>query len=526
MSDILKTLLDVLPVISRISGGYATVTTKEGVRIKTFDSDGKEVQALTGKVYELAKKAGETGSIQTGKSVIVENAEAWAFPLGTHVLAASNIELVLREKKLKEALLEALPLIARVAGGEAVLFDDKGTRLASYDYKGNVSQSYLGIVSKAAQEAMKNQKPVIGESMSIAGAVGVRIPITKEFGFGFNNEEGVQREHKLLEEVKKFQYAKYNFSDIIGECDAITKVKSIASFISRGISSVLILGETGTGKELFAQAIHNSSERRSEPFIAINCGALPSSLIESYLFGYEGGAFTGAKKSGNPGSFEQANGGTIFLDEISEMDYNLQNKLLRVLQEREVTRIGSSQAIKIDVRVISATNKDLTEQIAAGNFREDLFYRLNVVQIKVPSLKERLEDIPLLVKHFINSYNKLLGKFVLGISEGARNYLMEYEWPGNIRQLQNCIEHAMNMVNVNESAITIGHLPSYIFENRHNNRQNSLLSLAEVVAVAEKEAITKALKTNKGSKKDAAQSLEISTTTLWRKITEHEIKLD
>ncbi len=526
MSEILKTLLDVLPVISRISGGYATVTARDGARIKTFDSEGEEVEELIGKVYKLAQKAGETGSIQTGKSVIVENAEAWAFPIGEYVLAASNIELVLREQKLKEALQEALPLIARVAGGEAVLFDNKGTRLLSYDYQGNISKRFIGSVSKAAQEAMEKQKPVIGESMSVTGAVGVRIPITKEYGFGFNNEEGTQREHKLLEEVKKFQYAKYNFSDIIGESDAIKKVKSIASFISQGISSVLILGETGTGKELFAQAIHNSSERRAEPFVAINCGALPSSLIESYLFGYEGGAFTGAKKSGNPGSFEQANGGTIFLDEISEMDYNLQSKLLRVLQEREVTRIGSSQSIKIDVRVISATNKDLTEQIRSGNFREDLFYRLNVVQIKVPSLKERIEDIPLLVKHFINSYNKLLGKYVVGISEGARNYLLAYEWPGNVRQLQNCIEHAMNMVKLNENTINVGHLPSYIFENKNIRQQPKMLSLTEVVAEAEKEAIEKALKIKGGSKKDAAHSLGISTTTLWRKMTEYGIRLD
>lgn len=517
----LNTLFEVLPVIARISGGYATVTDKDGIRIKTYDSKGNEVKELIGKEYHMAKMAGISGNVMKGSSEIVKSAEAWALPLGDYVLAASNIEKIQRDKELMESIRTALPFIARVAGGEAVLFDNEGKRLASFDYNGEVSRTFVGGESPAAKKAIQEQKTVIGESMSIRGAVGVRIPITKDFGFGFNNEQNVKREHKLIEEVKKYQYAKYNFDDIIGESEEIKKVKSIGSFISKGLSSVLIIGETGTGKELFAQAIHNNSERRANPFVAINCSAIPSSLIESYLFGYVEGAFTGAKKGGNPGSFEQAEGGTIFLDEVSEMEYSLQSKLLRVLEEREVTRIGGSTTIKIDVRVIAATNKDLVTEIKKGTFREDLFYRLNVVQLNIPSLRRRKEDILLLVKFFVNKYNRILGKFVINISEEALEVLVSYDWPGNVRQLQNCIEHAINMVSVNEGEINTKHLPLYLFEDKLVGIKDKCFSLKEIIKNAEKEAIKKALKLYNNSKIETANSLGISTTSLWRKIKEY-----
>lgn len=526
MQDLLETLLQALPVIARITGGYATVTDKEGIRIKTVDSEGKEVEEFKGTQFGMAKVAAQSGKVQVGPSQIVEDAEAWALPLGDYVLAASNLERYLREQRLLVALKEALPFIARVAGGEAVVFDAEGRRMFSVDPHGNTDSRFIGRVSQAAKNAMTLQKPVIGESMSINGAIAVRIPITQNFGFGFNNEQGVKNQQKLMEEFKKFQYARYNFSDIVGNSEAIQKVKSIAAYVAKGISSIIIYGETGTGKELFAQSIHNSSDRRSKPFIAINCGALPASIIESYLFGYEGGSFTGAKKSGNPGAFEQANGGTIFLDELSEMDYNLQSKLLRVLQEREVTRIGGSKPIKIDVRVIASTNRDLTELVKNGAFREDLYYRLNVVQIKVPPLRERLDDIPALVKTFIQRYNTLLGKFVLSIRDEAQNHLLSYHWPGNVRELQNCIEHAMNMVSVNDEMIGLEHLPPYIQNISQGKIKRGVPSLAEIIAQAQRDAILRALKSTGGVKKDAADVLGISTTTLWRKITELNIKID
>ncbi|QDR82497.1 sigma-54 interaction domain-containing protein [Sporomusa termitida] len=521
MSALLECLLQALLPIARITGGYATLTDKKGMRIKTVDSQGQEVETLKGKIFDLAREAGSTGKVGIGPSQLTEGAEAWSLPVGDYVLAASNFERLKCEQQLAESLEQALPFIARVAGGEAVLFNEEGRRVASVGVDGQTNMNYIGKISVAAQQAIQSQRPVIGESISGMGAVAVRIPITRKFGFGFNNEQGVRRQQKLIEEVKKFQYARYNFSDIIGFSEAIEKMKSRAAFVAKGISSIIISGETGTGKELFAQSIHNASERRSKPFIAINCGALPESLIESCFFGYEEGAFTGAKKRGSPGAFEQANGGTIFLDEISEMDFNLQSKLLRVLQEREVTRIGGSQPLRVDVRVIASTNRDLVEMINHGTFRNDLYYRLNVVELKVPSLRERSEDIPALVKLFISEFNNLLGKFVTGISDQAIYHLCRYQWPGNIRELKNCIEYIMNIVSVNESTIEMNHLPHYIHGPvSQDNNTRQIGTLAAAVATAERESIINALKYTGGTKREAAKLLGVSTTTLWRKMVD------
>ncbi len=524
MSDLLESLIQALPVIARITGGYATVTDKQGVRIRTVDSEGVEVEKMKNNVFILARESGCTGQAISGPSQICIGAEAWSLPVGDYVLSASNFERILRDQELKKSLNQALPFIARVAGGEAVLFDAEGKRTASVWFDGQTNINFIGRVSQAAKQAMMTQRPVVGESMSQLGAIGVRIPITKNYGIGFNNQQGIKRQQKLLEEVKKFQYARYNFDDIVGSSEAINKVKKMASFIANGISSVMICGETGTGKELFAQSIHNCSERRSRPFVAINCGALPASIIESYLFGYQDGAFTGAKKSGSPGAFEQANGGTIFLDELSEMDFNLQSKLLRVLQEREVTRIGGVKALHIDVRVIASTNRDLVDMIARKQFREDLYYRLNVVQIRVPPLRERLGDIHELIKVFISRFNNLLGKFVMDISAEALQQLNCYQWLGNVRELQNCIEYAMNIVSVNDSMIGGGHLPQYIQHSAVGGSKKPVGTLADAVLRVEKETILQALRCTGDGKKEAAHLLGISTTTLWRKIVELKIE--
>lgn len=524
MTDFLDTLIEALPFIARITGGYATVTDKDGVRVRTYDSEGREILEWRGTVFELARDAGRNGQVQIGPSQIVSDAEAWALPLGAYVIASSNLERVLREQELQESLKLALPFIARVAGGEAVLFDQEGVRTASVGSDGQPNVNFVGKISKAAQKAMKTGRPVIGESMSAHGAIAVRIPINHRFGFGFNNEHGVQRQQKLMEEVKKFQYARYNFTDIVGASEGMQKIKSMASFVANGISSILILGETGTGKELFAQSIHNCSERRSNPFIAVNCGALPASIIESYLFGYVEGAFTGAKKGGSQGAFEQANGGTIFLDELGEMDFNLQSKLLRVLQEREVTRIGGSKPLHIDVRVIASTNRDLADMVASGKFRQDLFYRLNVVQLKIPPLRERAEDIPALIKVMITRFNHLLGKFVMGISDEGVNRLKEHKWPGNVRELQNCVEYAMNIVGINDNTIELEHLPQYIQNLAAHGAAPHVETLAEAVLQAERESIQRALAAANQSKKAAAKMLGISTTTLWRKMIETGIE--
>ncbi|AET66146.1 sigma-54 interacting regulator [Desulfosporosinus orientis DSM 765] len=528
----LEKLIKILPVLARTAGGYATITDSEGRRLCTFDWNGTEIKDLDNQIYDLARNAGQQACPLIGVSQIVDQADAWALPIGEYVLACSNVERLIKEQKFQDALIKALPMIAQVAGGEAVIFNDLGERLLSYYSNGSERHQLKGQVSKQARQAMVSQEPVVGKSFSINGAMAVRIPITEKIGFGFNNENAVRQHQKLYDEVKKFQNAKYCFEDIIGESEVLTKTKSMAKFVADGVSSILIYGETGTGKELFAQSIHNASDRRYRSFVALNCGALPASLIESNLFGYEEGAFTGAKKGGSPGAFEQANGGTIFLDEISEMDISLQTKLLRVLQEREVVRVGGFKAQKIDVRVIASTNKELNDLIADGGFRQDLFYRLNVVQLKIPPLRERVGDIGLLAKHFMHKFSFSFGRLVEDIDPRTLKLLQNHAWPGNVRELQNCIESAMNMVR-EESTLLPEHLPLYLRQGQKTLKEsviveigNEELNLKEALSGAEKLIIQKALEMAKFKKVKAARILGISTATLWRKLTEYGMEGD
>jgi transcriptional regulator of acetoin/glycerol metabolism len=250
--------------------------------------------------------------------------------------------------------------------------------------------------------------------------------------------------NKMASHVSGFT-AHYSFDQIIGSSDSIRDIKKIGELAAHSDSNVLILGESGTGKELLAQSIHNASLRANAPFVSINCGSLPHSLVESELFGYESGAFTGASKDGSPGKFELADGGTLFLDEIGDMPLNIQVMLLRVIQTREILRIGGKMPKRVDVRIIAATNSNLVEAIAQKHFRKDLFYRLNVLSFHMPALRERKEDIPVLLEHLVENYNQKMGLNVKGFTPEALSYLMQYEWPGNIRELENMVERAMNL---------------------------------------------------------------------------------
>ena len=311
--------------------------------------------------------------------------------------------------------------------------------------------------------------------------------------------------------------------NIIGESNIIKTIKNESFIASKSSSTVLITGESGTGKELFARAIHNHSDRVDNPFIAVNCAAIPDNLLESELFGYEEGAFTGAKKGGKLGKFELAHKGTIFLDEIGDMSLHLQAKLLRVLQERELDKIGGKSNISIDVRIISATNKDLEDMVSQGIFREDLYYRLNVIPIHLPSLKERREDIPLLIDYTIKEYSNKLGKNVDHVDKDVLKVMMGYRWPGNIRELQNIIEYSINMSS--SSVITLDAIPqkikcTSINEVREDNRE--IRTLEEL----EKQEIIKALGKFKDFKKDkelVAKALGISRATLYRKLEKYNI---
>ncbi len=528
IDSILENLIEALPILVKVTQGYATVTKSNGERIVTIDPEGKEVPEWEGVIFPLAEQAYRQNQTLFGPSQIVPKAYSWALPIGEFVLSASNVHYAQLEKDLFNGVQHALPLIARLVGGEAVLFNKDGIRLLTYDSKGNRKTDSDGLKSKDAYEAMKIHKPIIGQSNSVSGAIALRLPITKEFGIGLNDESRVEQKQKLYNEVKKFQVTKYNFDDIIGNSSALKQVKDLAMNISKGMSSVLLFGETGTGKELFAQSIHNYSDRRTCPFVAINCGALPASLIESNLFGYEKGAFTGANKEGYKGAFEQANGGTVFLDEISELEIGLQAKLLRVLQEREVLRIGGTLPIPIDVRIIASSNKDLMQLCQKKEFRQDLYYRINVLNLVIPPLNRRKKDIPELTKHFIIKYNQLFGLYVTSTSSEAMKILLRYPWPGNIRELQNCIEYAMNLMKPSEHEIVVSKLPINLkYSNAHNLQIEKSIrnsdTLKDFMRQTEKKFINQVLLEVDHQKVLAAKVLGISTTTLWRRMKELEI---
>lgn len=334
----------------------------------------------------------------------------------------------------------------------------------------------------------------------------------------------VLREMKMMKRLVNGMVgarARYTFNDIIGTNTKFKEAINLAKAAAHSLSNVLLLGESGTGKELFAQAIHNASPRRSGPFLGINCAALPRGLIESELFGYTEGAFTGAKKGGNPGKFELADGGTFLLDEIGEMPLDLQAILLRVLQENSIVRIGGKEIIPIDVRIIAATNKDLLKEIKVGNFRRDLYYRLNVLTINIPPLHERNDDISTLAMHFLNTLNQRLNTEVKFISEKVLDIFSSYHWPGNIRELQNTLERAINITNGN--TIMPASLPEYIFTlngTQNNKAINSQVPLKEY----EKQLMTTLLEEHNGNRAKVAKILRISRTTLYRKIDEYNIE--
>jgi len=320
-------------------------------------------------------------------------------------------------------------------------------------------------------------------------------------------------------EIKQLNKATYSFSSIIGNGNKIVEAIKHARRAANTDSNVLLIGESGTGKELFAHAIHQSSSRKYGPFIKINCAAIPSELLESELFGYEEGSFTGAKKGGKLGKFELAEGGTIFLDEIGDMPLYMQAKLLRVIQEREVERIGGTRPRTVNVRIIAATNVNLEEMVAQGKYRQDLYYRINVFLINIPALRERKEDIKTLAYHFLNSLNSKYFKNIEGYSEEAIKYLKRYEWPGNIRELSNVIERAVNIID-NDKLITPEHLPQKILGD---DFIKEIKSLQIILEEAEKNAIVESLRASKGNRTKAAKLLNISRSTFYEKMIKFNI---
>jgi PAS domain S-box-containing protein len=378
---------------------------------------------------------------------------------------------------------------------------------------------------------LKTGEAELGE-IQLIGEVSIvtnRVPIVVE-----GEVLGVVATFQELDKIQKMEskirkkllykghVAKAKFQDIIGKSGAILQAKEKAQQYAEVDSTVLILGETGTGKELFAQSIHNASSRHDKPFVAVNCAALPENLLESELFGYVEGAFTGARKGGKAGLFELAHEGTILLDEISEMSPMLQARFLRVLQEKEVVRLGDDRVIPIDVRIIAATNRDLYSQVEKGEFREDLFYRLCVLRLELPPLRKRAEDIPALAGFLIEEKSKKLSKPIKGISREALTRLTNHHWPGNVRQLENIIERSVVLCKDKEIDVDIIFevmmgAPNFITQEKQSSSVG-MTADEGLLKNAEADMIKKVLEETKGNKTLAAERLGISVTTLWRRL--------
>jgi len=368
------------------------------------------------------------------------------------------------------------------------------------------------------KESMDTGKSIIDVDQTIINKqnreIPVRVSVTVWRDRRGNPIGGVEvfRDMSPMMELEKKLEERYSFQDIISKNKRVLELFRILPDIAESEATVLITGESGTGKELFATALHNLSHRRKKPFVKVNCGALPETLLESELFGYKRGAFTDARQD-KPGRFKLAEGGSIFLDEIGDISQGTQVKLLRALETKEYEPLGGIRTEKADVRIISATNRDLWSRVQSGDFREDLYYRLNVVTVDIPPLRERLEDIPLLLNHFLAHFNRIRERSITGFSPPAMENLLNYDFPGNVRELQNILEHAFILCK--ESQIGPDHLPTYL---RKRSRPESGGSGRRILDVVEHEVIRETLRKHGGRVKEAADELGIHRATLWRKM--------
>ncbi|HHW07211.1 MAG TPA: sigma-54-dependent Fis family transcriptional regulator [Clostridia bacterium] len=460
--------------------------------------------------------------------------------LGMVVASAKAIENQLKiEKALENAklantvmknTLEAVPkgIVTVDAFGNITQINSKGIELLNYKGEGATGKSLLDMHPEFSTVLELVKKGSIESMEVVLEEKGSRIQLSVGGNSFFAQDGSYQGAVLTLEEQEQLFHlvnsiegnrAEFNFNAILGNHPKMMRAKEIAKTAALTNSTVLLLGESGTGKELFAHAIHQAS-RRKGPFIAVNCSAIPRSLIESELFGYEPGSFTGATKTGRPGKFERANNGTIFLDEIGDMPLDLQAVLLRVLQEREVVRVGGFKPIPINVRVIAATNRNLEERIKEGMFREDLFFRLNVITIQIPPLREIISDLPLFVTKLLPQISQKLGKQVKGVSHAAMEVLSSYHWPGNVRELENVLERGVLLAQ--GQLIDVDDLPPNLVKNTRivtGTGDTSSLSLQET----EKKAIIQAL-SSEDSIVDAAKRLGISRSTLYRKMKQYGIE--
>ncbi|MCK4352277.1 sigma 54-interacting transcriptional regulator [candidate division WOR-3 bacterium] len=380
------------------------------------------------------------------------------------------------------------------------------------------------------RKTMETGKPISNFEIEILTKNHKKIPVAVSTALLIDEEGEIMGGVETFRDLSKIKYLskelaeRYSFSNIVGKNPKMQEIYDLLGIVSETSATVLVLGETGTGKELVARAIHYNSPRKDKPFIKVLCANLSENLLESELFGHTKGAFTGAIRD-KPGRFELANEGTIFLDEIGEIPGNVQAKLLRVLEDGEFERIGGTKTVKADVRIIAATNRDLKQLIKDRKFRQDLYYRLNVVSISLPPLREKRDDIPILVKHFIQKFRKKTGKNIENVSPQVMDILIDYNWPGNVRELENAVEHAF--VHCRSKIIQTQHLPDEIKPDELVGaglvpaRPSGELTLDEL----EKKLILEALKKNNWNKLKTAKALKFSRTTLWRKIKKHKITI-
>ncbi|MBX9972961.1 sigma-54-dependent Fis family transcriptional regulator [Cytobacillus firmus] len=465
-------------------------------------------------VVSLAEEITNLKEIQTMLQAIIQSSEEAISVVDENGKGILINPAYSRLTGLEEEKVIGKPATADISEGESVHMKVLQTRRAM--------RGVAMRVGPKRKDVIVNVAPVIVDG-KLKGSVGVIHDVSEI--------QNLNRELSRARQIIRTLEAKYSFEDIIGTSEEMTLAIEQARLGAKTPATVLLRGESGTGKELFAHAIHNASDRKYNKFIRVNCAALSESLLESELFGYEEGAFSGAKRGGKRGLFEEADKGSIFLDEIGELTANTQAKLLRVLQEHEITRVGGTKPISIDVRVIAATNVNLEKGIAEGTFREDLYYRLNRMPIHIPSLRRRKEDIPLLCSRLIQKINQEYGRNVEGVTEQAVNKLMAYDWPGNVRELDNILGRAIIFMNYNETEIEERHIPDLIGANNpspsvETSEEAQTKTLTQLVEQYEAKMIRQTLHKLDGNKTKTAKSLGLSVRNLYYKLEKYDIAKD